>query len=166
MSLIRLKSWPPYVVGTFIGLLQLPLFLILNKSISGSGGLLVVADGILNILDIPIEQNANVAITWWSVAFLFGIIVGAFFSAKLSGRKWQSLPDFWHAFSYSLWQRCLIGFCAGVLLGIGIRFAGDSASFQEISSIAKLHYHGIITMFMVLLVAVPLCRKLYLSKEQ
>ena len=46
-------------------------------------------------------------------------------------------------------------------MGLGLRLSGDGTSFEELSSIAKLQFHSIITIFIVLAIVIFFTNKWY-----
>lgn len=151
-------KWPWWMGGIVIGLLVPSLYYFLNTALG-------VSTGYGNLLKILLP---NTRLKWlnsekfrnpfnWRFFFIFGMVLGAFVSARLSGMPLVTLEmgkftDFtsWGGPATALWF-----FLGGLLLGFGARVAGGCTSGHSIHGIANLHLSSIIaTIFFLLFGAV------------
>ena len=145
MVFLTLKLWSPYWVGIGIGILSWFTFLLSDKPIGCStaftrtSGMLEQALTGKSVTNQPYYQKFPAKIDWeWM--FVFGIIIGSFFSAVFSGNfQLNWLPDLWMArFGMEVFPRILTAFLGGILLGIGARWAGGCTSGHGISGTLQL----------------------------
>ncbi len=157
--------WPARIVGVFLGLLQYPIYIVLEKTLNSSGGYTVISNWLLQELNIPFDQDISLGITWWSVAMLAGISLGAFFSSRMSKRKFRIYSGFWKETAEdSLLKRIFLGSIGGFLMGLGLRMAGDGTNFEELSSIAKLQFHSMLTIGIIFAIGIFFTRRWYSSR--
>ena len=163
MSHIRKKKWPVYLCGIFIGCLQLPLFLLLDKTISASGGFEVLSDYILDTLFVSVPREYGSSMTWWSTCLLVGSMLGAWISSKLSKKQSSNLATFWADYSvgHSFFGRCVKGFIGGFCIILGARVAGGCSIGQGLAGIAKLQLSSLLVMFVVLITALIVAYLMY-----
>lgn len=76
----------------------------------------------------------------WGMMLVFGIIIGAFIAAFLSGDfNFQKVPAMWtERFSDSFLLRFIVAFIGGAFLGVGSRWAGGCTSGHGISGTSQL----------------------------
>lgn len=151
MNFLKMKYWSPYIAGLFIGLLQIPVFLFLHGSIGTSGSYSSVACTLLSFLNNTIPATTNCFPTiksFWQLAFVIGIILGAFFSSRLSNSKRQNISIAWDKLlgMQSLAKRSLMGFAGGFIMLLGARLAGGCTSGNGISGIALLSVGSMIVI--------------------
>ncbi len=139
MIFLHEKNWSPYVSGIIIGLLQIPLVLLLNKTLGASSSLSEIACQCHSLLS---KDNFYVAINshLWQVGLVFGILLGAFLSTKLSQIKRPAIATIWgQDFNIrSKITRYSLSFVGGILLILGARFANGCTSGNGISGTAQL----------------------------
>jgi len=146
MLLLKDKAWSPYTAGIIIGLLQIPTFLLLNTALGASSSYVTVGAHLASIVDPAAVQvqylakHMEGAKSWWQVAIVLGIAIGAFVSMRLSGTRRQSISPVWsRAWGVtSLSARAPIAFGAGFLMLLGARIAGGCTSGHGISGMAQL----------------------------
>ncbi|MDP2411016.1 MAG: YeeE/YedE thiosulfate transporter family protein [Pseudolabrys sp.] len=141
------KAWSPYVAGIFIGLLQIPAFLLIETALGASssyvtiGGLVAswIDPSILKI-DYVARHVAATAKNWWQVALVIGIAVGAFASMKLSGATRQPISPIWQRAlgTASPAKRYALAFGAGFIMLVGARIADGCTSGHGLSGVAQL----------------------------
>ena len=145
MEWLTQTRWSPYAVGFGIGILSWFTFLISQKPI-GCSTAFARTSGMLEKLfrGDKVEQKAyyqqfKPAVDWeWML--VFGIIIGSFISAILSGDfSFQWIPGRWaETFGSSRVLRVATALFGGVLLGFGARWAGGCTSGHGISGTLQL----------------------------
>ncbi len=160
---LRNKSWSPYISGVLIGSLQLPLYLLLNKTLSGDAGFVVMADYLLELCGKDVYQYDVSFMTWWSAVFLMGTMIGSFVSAKLSKKKKSIVASFWQQppLNYSRLKRFSFAFIGGYILILGTRFVGDNSSVDGFSGIAKLQINSFLVLICIFITAICMAKLLY-----
>lgn len=163
-ELIFVRQWPFWAGGLIIGLLVPSMYFFLNTPLGVStnyGSIIKMLFPKTKLKWLNTERFSDRFS--WRVFFIFGMVLGAFISARLSGRPWvtaemgvftQTLD--WSSIAYGLWF-----FIGGLLLGIGSRIAGGCTSGHSINGIANLNLSSIIATFFFLLfgaIAVNLIR--------
>lgn len=145
MSFLTEIRWSPYVVGIAIGVLSWFTLLISKKPIGcsttfarGAGMLEKLFRG-KKVENKLYFQEVQPKIDW-QFMLVIGIVIGAFFSALLSGSfRLQVVPDMWFtAFGSSRVLRILAGFIGGIFLGFGSRWADGCTSGHGISGTMQL----------------------------
>jgi len=145
MDFLTEIRWSPYTVGIAIGILSWLTFLISKKPLACSTTF-AKAGGMLEkkIFGGRVEQKAyyqKIKLTVdWQWMLVTGIIIGALFSALLSGDfSWQWVPPLWAAsFGYSAASRFLVALLGGIILGFGARWADGCTSGHGISGTMQL----------------------------
>ena len=151
------KAWSPYVAGIVVGLLQIPAFLIIKSALGASSSYVSFAGYISSIFDWSITDNTyfNKYMTSlkyaWQSSLLIGIVLGAYFSMKLSGSKRKSFSPIWKKSINmdSLIQRSAMGFIGGFVLLFGARWAGGCTSGHGLSGTGQLSISSIIVVIMM-----------------
>jgi uncharacterized protein len=145
MGIFTATAWSPYVVGGLIGLLNIAALLLSNKPLSASTTYLKVSGMIRKIFQREkVQQNEyygqKTPEVDWGVMMVFGIILGSFLSASLSGDFQLTLvPEMWAAnFSDAFLPRFITALFGGIILGIGARWAGGCTSGHGISGASQL----------------------------
>lgn len=147
MSWLREKAWSPYVAGALIGLLQIPAFLLIGTALGASSSYVTVSATLAGFLDPGIAgidyaaKHLSGAKNWWQVALVVGVALGAFASARLSGRFRRGAIS-------PIWRRALgtpspalrfgFAFAGGFLVLLGARIADGCTSGHGISGMAQL----------------------------
>lgn len=145
MNFLTKRYWSPYFSGVLIGLLQIPIFILLHASIGSSHSFHSIACSILSSFSstdpssitsqcFPLIKN------WWQLAFVVGILIGAYISSTLSHSRRQNFSPIWtKAVNItSLHKRALMAFCGGFVMLLGARIADGCTSGNGLSGIALL----------------------------
>jgi len=141
------KAWSPYLAGIFIGLLQIPAFLIIETALGASSSYVTVGGVLASWIDPSILNNdyvarhvAATAKNWWQVALVGGIALGAFASMKLSGARRHAISPIWQTAlgSASPSRRYALAFGAGFIMLFGARIADGCTSGHGLSGVAQL----------------------------
>ena len=153
MNFFTRRYWSPYLSGVLIGLLQIPIFLLLHASIGSSHSFHSVACSILSLFDsadlssitnqcFPLIKN------WWQLAFVIGILIGAYISSTLSHSRKQNFSPIWtRAINInSLGKRVIMAFCGGFIMLLGARIADGCTSGNGLSGIALLSIGSMIVV--------------------
>ena len=145
MEWLSMKQWSPYVVGIGIGVLSWLAFLLSDKPI-GCSTAFSRTSGMIEklfrggaIAEKAYYKKFAPSIDWeWML--LVGILVGAFFSAQLSGQFQAAwVPTKWaSAFGNGAGLRWIVSLIGGILIGIGARWAGGCTSGHGISGTLQL----------------------------
>ena len=144
--MIKTKHWSPYISGIIIGLLQIPVFLILNASIGTSGALGSIACVILGSGGdsgcFPLLKN------WWQLAFVIGIMLGVFLSSYMSKSTVEKISPIWPKIlrTQKFWPRAIMAFFGGFIFILGARIADGCTSGNGISGIALLYPGSVIVI--------------------
>jgi len=137
--------WSPYAVGIGIGVLSWLSFLISRKPIACSTSFARTSGMIERLFrGKRVESKAyyreiGLSIDWqWML--VVGIIIGAGFSAAISGDfHLQWTPDLWAAaFGPDPLLRVAVALLGGIILGFGARWAGGCTSGHGISGTLQL----------------------------
>ena len=145
-------TWSPYIAGAGIGVLSCLAFLLSDRPLGCSAGY-IKARGFIGKL-INKERVAGMEFYQeivpqvdWAFMIIPGIMIGAFFSAVLSGRFhifW--VPAMWGTtFGFNPVIRILVALAGGILLGLGASWAGGCTSGHGISGSIQLSLASIIT---------------------
>ncbi|GFS10016.1 UPF0394 inner membrane protein YeeE-like [Elysia marginata] len=126
------RSWPPYVAGTIIGLLQIPIVLIIGDTLGTSTGLMTMAAQSLALpavkkMGTNLKKYKSGFINWWQVFYMAGAVAGASISSTLSNTR-GSVGGVHPA----------AGFSGGLLLIYGSRLAGGCTSGHGLSGMGLL----------------------------
>jgi uncharacterized membrane protein YedE/YeeE len=145
MEWLRLEQWSPYVVGVGIGILSWLSFLLSDHPL-GCSTAFVRTSGMIEKLfrgkkveERPYYRQFSPTITWECMLVL-GVIIGAFVSAKLSGRfEFNWIPSKWEtAVGDTVFIRWITALIGGIFLGFGARWAGGCTSGHGISGMLQL----------------------------
>ncbi|KAK3792248.1 hypothetical protein RRG08_007328 [Elysia crispata] len=131
-GIMGVRSWPPYLAGSIVGLLQIPIVLIIGDTLGTSTGMMTIAAQSLVIpglrkIGARLKQYKSGTLNWWQVFFMAGAIGGAFISSTLS----ETLGSVGGVDP-------LYGFSGGILLIYGARLAGGCTSGHGLSGIGLL----------------------------
>lgn len=142
---LTMDSWSPYVVGTGIGVLSWITFLLSDRPLGAStafaksAGMIELAINRENAGHMPYYQKIKPKVDWqWMI--VFGLVIGSFLSAFLSGRLAVVIvpPVFAGAFGADALFRFAIALFGGILIGLGARWAGGCTSGHGISGTLQL----------------------------
>jgi uncharacterized protein len=141
------KAWSSYVAGIFIGLLQIPAFLLIETALGASSSYVTVGAGIAGLIDPSLldidyvaRHVAANAKNLWQVALVVGIGLGALLSMKMSGAVRAPVSPIWSRAlgSSSRGLRYAVAFVAGFLMLFGARIADGCTSGHGLSGMAQL----------------------------
>ncbi len=145
MEWLSMERWSPYLVGIGIGMLSGITFLLSDKPIGCSTAFTRTSGMIAKYLlgpsvhEKPYYKKFVPEIDWeWML--VFGIFIGAFLSASLSGTirpTW--VPMKWsETFGHTPVLRWMVALLGGLILGLGARWAGGCTSGHGISGTLQL----------------------------
>lgn len=144
-SIWRMKRWSPYVVGIGIGILSWLTFLLSDKPL-GVSTAYARTTGMIekrfkgeDVEKQPYFQQYVPKIDWeWML--VAGLLLGALFSAVLSGDfGFQMVPPLWEStFGYTPSYRWVTALAGGIIMGIGARWADGCTSGHGISGTLQL----------------------------
>ena len=149
-QVLMMERWSPYVVGAGIGVLSWLAFLLSNKPLGCSTAFAKTA-GMVERLLAGAERSSRRRY-WqvvspridWQWMLVFGVVIGAFLSAQLSGifgARW--VPERWaEVFGTGVSPRLVVAFIGGVLMGLGARWADGCTSGHGISGTLQLALSG------------------------
>ena len=145
MEWLSMKLWSPYAVGAGIGILSWFTFLVSDKPI-GCSTAFARTSGMIErlfrgstVAEKPYYAKFTPTVDWeWML--VAGIVIGAFISAKLSGRfHLQWVPDRWEmSFGSAIYARWFVALIGGFLMGFGARWAGGCTSGHGISGTLQM----------------------------
>ena len=145
MEWLSMKQWSPYVVGAGIGVLSWLAFLLSDKPIgcstafSRTSGMIEKLFRGKAVTEKAYYKKFTPSIDWeWML--VVGVLVGAFFSARLSGQFQAAwVPAKWAAaFGDGPALRWIVSLIGGILIGTGARWAGGCTSGHGISGTLQL----------------------------
>lgn len=154
MLSLRDKAWSPYAAGILIGLLQIPAFLLIKTALGASSSYVTVAGHLAAMVDPAAAQidyfakHLAGAKNWWQVALVIGVVLGAAFSARLSGTRRKAMSQVWpQALGLQTLQaRLPLAFLAGFVMLFGARVADGCTSGHGLSGIAQLSIGSLIAV--------------------
>lgn len=124
-------SWPPYVGGILVGLIQLPLVLSLHETLGGSSSLIVMVS---HVFIGPLKKLSPFACKyqhgfshWWQIFYVAGAVLGGYLSAVASGTLGAA-----HGVS------AIHSFIGGMTMNIGARIGGGCTSGHGLSGMGLL----------------------------
>ncbi len=145
MELLMLERWSPYLVGVLIGLLNITAMVISKKPLGASTSFVKASGYFVKTFNKEkVDKNEyyqkNKPEVDWGMMLLFGIVIGAFVSAQLSGDFGsQAIPPMWeNEISGSFPLRFVAALIGGIFLGIGSRWANGCTSGHGISGTSQL----------------------------
>jgi uncharacterized protein len=136
LSLLRQKSWSPYLAGALLGLVYIISIAFSGVVIGASGAFENLAGLVATVVAPALAGNTYFRFVMppgisWEVVMLLGVVVGSFVSAKLSGSfKWSAVsdPQWRSVFGPSVRKRWLVAFVGGIILEYGAGIAGGCTS--------------------------------------
>ena len=142
---LKMKSWPPYVVGAAIGILSWFTFLSAGNALGITTAFETTA-AICEQQLLPDAAEANPLFAKkppkidWGWMLVVGVFAGAWISSKLSGdRHAETVPPLWaDRFGSSVTKRFVAAFAGGLLMMLGARLAGGCTSGHGISGSLQL----------------------------
>ncbi len=130
------KTWNPYLAGALAGILMIFSVWANGKFFGTSTTFVRVAAVIEESIGIDTSKNVHFtekkgkygaqALPDWQLMFVFGVLLGAFISARSSGDfKLQAVPDMWQQrFGNNPAKRGVVAFFGGGVALFGARLAG------------------------------------------
>ncbi len=130
------QTWNPYLAGALAGVLMILSVWISGKFFGASTTFVRVAAVIEESIGIDTSTNLHFtekkgkygagALPDWQLMFVFGILLGAFISARSSDDfKIQTVPDMWRKrFGANPAKRGVVAFLGGGVALFGARLAG------------------------------------------
>jgi len=145
MEWLIMEQWSPYAVGIGIGVLSWITFLLSDKPI-GCSTAFTRTSGMIeklfrgNSVTEKAYYKKFTPVIDWEWMLVFGILIGAFISAKSSGQfQLTWIPSKWsEAFGNTPILRLVTAFVGGIAMGIGARWAGGCTSGHGISGTLQL----------------------------
>lgn len=142
---LRMKAWPPYVVGVAIGLLSCFTFLSAGNALGITTAFETTA-ALCEQQLLPDAAATNALIAKkppkidWGWMLVLGVFTGAWLSSKLSSdRQAATVPPLWSdRFGNSTAKRFTAAFAGGLLMMLGARLAGGCTSGHGISGSLQL----------------------------
>lgn len=139
-------TWSPYAGGAALGLLGIFALLFTDSLFGASGAFENIGGAVMQLVAPALADNM-----YWNfvmpaglslgIVMLLGIVLGAFFSALLSGTfKWRAVSDdqWIKVFGPARWKRWLALFLGAILLEYGAGIAGGCTSGLAISGGVQL----------------------------
>ncbi len=135
-GLLKRKEWSPYFAGALLGIVYI-VSIAVGGMIPGASGAIENLAGMIAKISLPdLANNPYFKFVMppgftTAVIIFFGIVVGSFVSAKLSGDfKISTLsdPQWRRVFGNAVWKRWLIAFLGGIVLEFGAGIAGGCTS--------------------------------------
>ncbi len=137
--MLKEKRWPPYLVGTGIGLLGLATIVLMHETLGASSAFERFSAALYALLfpgfykATGFQVDSGPIINWYCY-FVIGILIGGWLSAKLSGFTPQRIPSVWQDnFGPSFFKRAIGAFIGGFILMMGARIARGCTSGHAIS---------------------------------
>ena len=130
MEWLKRKEWSPYLGGIIVGLLSWFAFLTVKPL--GASTTFVNSARLIEKLFVPEHVKnlpyfaSRVPEIDWQWMLVFGILLGSYVSAKLSGRyQLKFIPPMWEeSFGANKTKRWAVGFLGGIIAMFGARMAG------------------------------------------
>ncbi|XP_062508229.1 thiosulfate transporter TsuA-like [Corticium candelabrum] len=139
-------TWPPYVCGTIIGLLQIPLVLGLQDTLGSSSAWVTFVANIVYMIAPSVAKKSDYLMrskdgpgNHWQVLYLTMVAIGAMLSALSSNMLINPNPPI-ESFNP------IRSFFGGFLMLFGARMAGGCTSGHGISGFGLLYTNSIITV--------------------
>jgi len=132
------KYWNPFIGGFFLGTVLFISFLVAGQGMGASGAFARVTAEVTYLYNSTFSSNAYAshylhhganALANWTVVEVFGIFLGGYLSAALSGRINQGVDK---AEGYSTFKRFVWAFLGGMLIAAGTRLARGCTSGQAL----------------------------------
>jgi uncharacterized membrane protein YedE/YeeE len=170
MSVLKQKSWSPYLVGAAIGILSWFAFasadhpLGITTAFENTAALLIQSGNpdANSVQTLAQARESSPKIDWeWML--VLGVFIGAFLSSSLSGdRSHSPVPDLWaRRFGTSRSKRMLAAFAGGALMMFGARLAQGCTSGHSISGIAQLAISSLVFTLIFFAVGIVTAQLIY-----
>ena len=135
------EYWNPYVAGVLLGLVLLASFLVAGRGLGASGVTSQILAHGFDALSLDNEylqsQKSNDSLAdSWILFEVVGMFLGAFFSAKQSGRSKKEITK---GSSISNKKRLISALIGGLLMGFAARLARGCTSGQALTGGALLN---------------------------
>ncbi|MBF0233609.1 MAG: YeeE/YedE family protein [Desulfamplus sp.] len=142
---LTLERWSPYVVGSGIGVLSWLVLLISNNVLGVSSAYVHTAGMVEKFVKGKETEKKEYyqkhpPIVDWEWMLVLGLIIGAFFSAYISGMfHFNWVPGRWESkFGHTPLLRTLTAFIGAMIMQIGARWAKGCTSGHGISGTLQL----------------------------
>lgn len=157
---LKAKTWSPYVAGVLLGIVVSTAEVFGGKTLAASGGVdkLAAYLGALMFPESIYYKHIMRPEINWQVWVLFGVVLGAFLSAKLSDQfaiRWLPDEQWVPRFGASRVTRMLIAFVGAALVQFGAGIAGGCTSGLAISGGAALSPAAFIFMAAMFASGIP-----------
>ena len=131
MEVFRKRIWSPYAAGALTGLILILSVMIAGKYLGASttfvraAGFIEQAFAPETVAKMPYFVKTKIKVDW-QMMMVFGIVIGAFFSAIWSGDfKSTAVPPMWEkSFGSGKIRRYFAAFFGGAVAMFGARLAG------------------------------------------
>jgi len=171
-SMLRNRSWSPYLVGALIGILSWFAFATADHPLGittafENTAALTTGGGPPAFAEHRAQEGKPARIDWeWML--VVGVFVGAFASSSLSGdRTRQAVPPLWRQrFGSSPGLRLGVAFLAGAVMMLGARIAGGCTSGHAISGNLQLSVASLIFTAVFFPVAIFTAWVMYRSRHR
>ncbi len=172
------KTWNPYLSGALAGLLLVLSVLVAGKFFGASTTFARGAAVIEKMAGIDTSTIQYFAakkgkygpgsLPNWQLLFVFGIIIGAFISARKSQTfEVVKVPPMWtERFGDSPVKRGIGAFIGGVLLLFGARLAGGCPSGHGLSGLSQLSVSGFIALVFFFIAGWVTAKLMYTHKNR
>jgi uncharacterized protein len=144
-NILTRKAWPPYVVGTGIGVLSCFAFASADHPLGVSTAFETTAAlGLQNLTPFLAQDNSffteNTPRIDWKWMLVAGVFLGSLASSLLSGdREKFIVPPLWQTrFGSSRIKRITVAVMGGIIMMLGARLAGGCTSGHGISGNVQL----------------------------
>lgn len=128
-------SWPPYVCGAMVGLLQIPIVLLYHDTLGSASSYCTIVAQAFHGRSPYLAKYRSGEGNWWQVFYVSGVIGGAYLSSVSSG-----------AFGKIVGVSPLQSFAGGVLMLFGARLAGGCTSGHGLSGMGLLSMLSFVTV--------------------
>jgi uncharacterized membrane protein YedE/YeeE len=153
MFSLRKKEWSPIIAGLLFAFIELLSFYMSSRPL-GASRAYAVTGSIIEHVFFPAHAanvrywDAYLPYVEWTMALVFGITCGSFFSSLISGTvKLRVVPDMWRSSKgSSVTRRWFWAFVGGSLVGFGSRMAFGCTLGMLISGVIQLAPAGFIFM--------------------
>ncbi|XP_071834399.1 thiosulfate transporter TsuA-like [Apostichopus japonicus] len=131
-SLLTLNAWPPYLSGSLVGFLQIPMVLVMNKPLGSSSSYCTISSRVfpakmLQVISPYLYKARSGMANWWQVIYLSCAVGGAYYSAYLSDSI-ATAPG----------TSALASFTGGMVMLYGSRMAGGCTCGHGLSGTGML----------------------------
>ena len=178
MNSLQKKVWSPYVAGALTGLLLVFSVWVFSGYFGSTTTFSRVGSFCLDLAGVDLTKVQFFTdydglfsfhtLNNFQTTFVLGILIGAFFSSKLSGAfRLTAVPDrFATAIGEKPVVRAIVALIGGFVMIIGARIADGCTSWWGISASSKLDVAGFATVGMFFLFAAITAHLLYRGRSR